>query len=50
VRRDNVEWTQDQEAAARRKVLENSDPLPAEKQGGCPAVRQETDLTSDLVR
>ncbi|CAN9505423.1 unnamed protein product [Ophioblennius macclurei] len=29
---DNVEWTDEQEAAAKKKVLENSQPLPAEKQ------------------
>uniref|UniRef100_A0A8C9TT90 tRNA N(3)-cytidine methyltransferase n=1 Tax=Scleropages formosus TaxID=113540 RepID=A0A8C9TT90_SCLFO len=29
---DNVEWTEEREAAARRKVQENSEPLPAEKQ------------------
>ncbi|KAL4659298.1 methyltransferase-like protein 2-A [Arapaima gigas] len=29
---DNVEWTEEQEAAARRKVQENNLPLPAEKQ------------------
>nr|XP_020463050.1 methyltransferase-like protein 2-A [Monopterus albus] len=29
---DNVEWTEEQEAAAKRKVLENSQPLPPEKQ------------------
>ncbi|XP_034047042.1 tRNA N(3)-methylcytidine methyltransferase METTL2 isoform X2 [Thalassophryne amazonica] len=29
---DNVEWTDDQEAAAKKKVLENSQPLPPEKQ------------------
>ncbi|MGH0126241.1 UNVERIFIED_CONTAM: hypothetical protein FKN15_000495 [Acipenser sinensis] len=29
---DNVEWSEDQEAAARRKVLENAQPLPTEKQ------------------
>ncbi|MBN3283445.1 MEL2A protein, partial [Polyodon spathula] len=29
---DNVEWSEDQEAAARRKVLENAQPLPMEKQ------------------
>ncbi|XP_066554689.1 tRNA N(3)-cytidine methyltransferase METTL2 isoform X2 [Amia ocellicauda] len=30
--RDNVEWTEDQETAAKHKVLENSQPLPSEKQ------------------
>ncbi|XP_057717357.1 tRNA N(3)-methylcytidine methyltransferase METTL2 isoform X2 [Corythoichthys intestinalis] len=30
---DNVEWTEEQEAAAKSKVQENSQPLPAEKQG-----------------
>ncbi|KAK7940095.1 hypothetical protein WMY93_003421 [Mugilogobius chulae] len=30
--RDNVEWTEEQENAAKKKVLENSQPLPAEKQ------------------
>ncbi|XP_031609301.1 tRNA N(3)-methylcytidine methyltransferase METTL2 isoform X1 [Oreochromis aureus] len=29
---DNVEWTDEQEAAAKKKVLENSLPLPPEKQ------------------
>ncbi|XP_053193912.1 tRNA N(3)-methylcytidine methyltransferase METTL2 [Scomber japonicus] len=29
---DNVEWTEEQEAAAKKKVLENSQPLPQEKQ------------------
>ncbi|XP_068606014.1 tRNA N(3)-methylcytidine methyltransferase METTL2 [Brachionichthys hirsutus] len=29
---DNVEWTEEQEASAQKKVLENSQPLPAEKQ------------------
>uniref|UniRef100_A0A665U259 tRNA N(3)-cytidine methyltransferase n=1 Tax=Echeneis naucrates TaxID=173247 RepID=A0A665U259_ECHNA len=29
---DNVEWTEDQEAAAKKKVQENSQPLPPEKQ------------------
>ncbi|XP_077591137.1 tRNA N(3)-cytidine methyltransferase METTL2 [Stigmatopora nigra] len=29
---DNVEWTEEQEAAAKSKVGENSQPLPAEKQ------------------
>ncbi|XP_035252850.1 tRNA N(3)-methylcytidine methyltransferase METTL2 [Anguilla anguilla] len=29
---DNVEWTEEQEVAARKKVLENSQPLPLEKQ------------------
>ncbi|KAG9337587.1 hypothetical protein JZ751_028438 [Albula glossodonta] len=29
---DNVEWTEEQELAARQKVLENSQPLPLEKQ------------------
>lgn len=29
---DNVEWTEEQEAAAKTKVLENSEPLPPEKQ------------------
>ncbi|XP_059896424.1 tRNA N(3)-methylcytidine methyltransferase METTL2 [Gadus macrocephalus] len=29
---DNVEWTVEQEAAAKKKVLENSEPLPTEKQ------------------
>ncbi|XP_072298258.1 tRNA N(3)-cytidine methyltransferase METTL2 [Eucyclogobius newberryi] len=29
---DNVEWTEEQESAAKKKVLENSQPLPAEKQ------------------
>ncbi|XP_057717356.1 tRNA N(3)-methylcytidine methyltransferase METTL2 isoform X1 [Corythoichthys intestinalis] len=29
---DNVEWTEEQEAAAKSKVQENSQPLPAEKQ------------------
>lgn len=33
VDRDNVEWTDEQEEAAKRKVSENSYPLPAEKQG-----------------
>ncbi|XP_069004713.1 tRNA N(3)-methylcytidine methyltransferase METTL2 isoform X2 [Embiotoca jacksoni] len=28
---DNVEWTDEQEAAAKKKVLENSQPLPPEK-------------------
>lgn len=31
--RDNVEWTAEQEECAKKKVLENSQPLPAEKQG-----------------
>lgn len=31
--RDNVEWTEEQEACAKKKVLENSQPLPSEKQG-----------------
>lgn len=31
--RDNVEWTEEQEAAARKKVQENNQPLPEEKQG-----------------
>ena len=31
--RDNVEWTQEQEAAAKKKVQEHSQPLPTEKQG-----------------
>ncbi|XP_076000040.1 tRNA N(3)-cytidine methyltransferase METTL2 [Genypterus blacodes] len=29
---DNVEWTEEQEAAAKKKVLENNQPLPTEKQ------------------
>ncbi|KAF7657749.1 hypothetical protein LDENG_00022290 [Lucifuga dentata] len=29
---DNVEWTEEQEAAAKKKVLENNQPLPPEKQ------------------
>ncbi|KAK2893562.1 hypothetical protein Q8A73_016046 [Channa argus] len=29
---DNVEWTEEQEAAAKKKVLENGQPLPPEKQ------------------
>nr|XP_046271099.1 tRNA N(3)-methylcytidine methyltransferase METTL2 isoform X1 [Scatophagus argus] len=29
---DNVEWTDEQEASAKKKVLENSQPLPSEKQ------------------
>ncbi|XP_062389020.1 tRNA N(3)-methylcytidine methyltransferase METTL2 [Sardina pilchardus] len=29
---DNVEWSDEQEAAARRKVLENNQPIPADKQ------------------
>ncbi|XP_047426890.1 tRNA N(3)-methylcytidine methyltransferase METTL2 [Mugil cephalus] len=29
---DNVEWTDEQEAAAKKKVLENNQPLPSEKQ------------------
>ncbi|XP_074553584.1 tRNA N(3)-cytidine methyltransferase METTL2 [Halichoeres trimaculatus] len=29
---DNVEWTEEQEASAKKKVLENSQPLPSEKQ------------------
>ncbi|CDQ75664.1 unnamed protein product [Oncorhynchus mykiss] len=29
---DNVEWTEEQEAAAKKKVQENSQPLPQEKQ------------------
>uniref|UniRef100_A0A671WJB6 tRNA N(3)-cytidine methyltransferase n=3 Tax=Sparus aurata TaxID=8175 RepID=A0A671WJB6_SPAAU len=29
---DNVEWTEEQEASAKKKVLENSQPLPTEKQ------------------
>ncbi|KAM3863941.1 serine/threonine-protein kinase tousled-like 2 [Diretmus argenteus] len=29
---DNVEWTEEQEAAAKKKVLENSQPLPPEQQ------------------
>lgn len=33
VNRDNVEWTEEQEASAKKKVLENSQPLPSEKQG-----------------
>lgn len=33
VNRDNVEWTEEQEASAKKKVLENSQPLPPEKQG-----------------
>lgn len=28
-----MEWTEEQEAAAKKKVLENSQPLPPEKQG-----------------
>uniref|UniRef100_A0A8C4HTH4 tRNA N(3)-cytidine methyltransferase n=1 Tax=Dicentrarchus labrax TaxID=13489 RepID=A0A8C4HTH4_DICLA len=32
VNRDNVEWTEEQEASAKKKVLENSQPLPSEKQ------------------
>lgn len=31
--RDNVEWSEEQEAAAQKKVQENSQPLPADKQG-----------------
>lgn len=31
--RDNVEWSTEQEEAAQKKVQENSQPLPAEKQG-----------------
>lgn len=31
--RDNVEWTTEQEECAKKKVLENSQPLPSEKQG-----------------
>lgn len=33
VNRDNVEWTEEQEASAKKKVSENSQPLPSEKQG-----------------
>lgn len=33
VNRDNVEWTEEQEASAKKKVLENSQPLPTDKQG-----------------
>lgn len=33
VNRDNVEWTEEQEASAKKKVLEHSQPLPSEKQG-----------------
>ncbi|XP_060882239.1 tRNA N(3)-methylcytidine methyltransferase METTL2 [Labrus mixtus] len=29
---DNVEWTEEQEASAKKKVSENSQPLPSEKQ------------------
>ncbi|KAJ3601170.1 hypothetical protein NHX12_032143 [Muraenolepis orangiensis] len=29
---DNVEWTEEQEAAAKNKVLQNCEPLPTEKQ------------------
>ncbi|XP_029998282.1 tRNA N(3)-cytidine methyltransferase METTL2 [Sphaeramia orbicularis] len=29
---DNVEWTEEQETAAKKKVLENNQPLPQEKQ------------------
>ncbi|CAJ1076234.1 Methyltransferase-like protein 2-A [Xyrichtys novacula] len=29
---DNVEWTEEQEQSAKKKVLENSQPLPSEKQ------------------
>ncbi|XP_054463439.1 tRNA N(3)-methylcytidine methyltransferase METTL2 [Anoplopoma fimbria] len=29
---DNVEWSEEQEASARKKVLENNQPLPTEKQ------------------
>eukprot|EP00066_Takifugu_rubripes_P002805 XP_003964944.1 PREDICTED: methyltransferase-like protein 2A isoform X1 [Takifugu rubripes] len=29
---DNVEWTEEQEASAKKKVLENCQPLPSEKQ------------------
>lgn len=29
---DNVEWTEEQETAAKKKVLENNQPLPLEKQ------------------
>ncbi|XP_070704028.1 tRNA N(3)-cytidine methyltransferase METTL2 [Pempheris klunzingeri] len=29
---DNVEWTEEQEECARKKVLENSQPVPSEKQ------------------
>ncbi|KAK1876998.1 tRNA N(3)-methylcytidine methyltransferase METTL2 [Dissostichus eleginoides] len=36
---DNVEWTEEQEASAKRKVLENNQPLPLEKQGSTAAVR-----------
>ncbi|XP_045065284.1 tRNA N(3)-methylcytidine methyltransferase METTL2-like isoform X2 [Coregonus clupeaformis] len=32
LKRDNVEWTEEQEAAAKKKVQENSQPLPQEKQ------------------
>lgn len=28
-----MEWTEEQEASAKKKVLENSQPLPSEKQG-----------------
>ncbi|MGH0147896.1 UNVERIFIED_CONTAM: hypothetical protein FKN15_044136 [Acipenser sinensis] len=35
---DNVEWSEDQEAAARRKVLENAQPLPTEKQDELGAI------------
>lgn len=28
-----MEWTEEQEASAKKKVLENSQPLPTEKQG-----------------
>lgn len=33
INRDNVEWTEEQEASAKKKVSENSQPLPSEKQG-----------------
>lgn len=40
--RDNVEWTDEQEACAKKKVSENSQPLPSEKQGGVVVVLSDT--------
>lgn len=45
VNRDNVEWTEEQEASAKKKVLENSQPLPSEKQGCIIVVKTHVSYT-----
>lgn len=39
-----MEWTEEQEASAKKKVLENSQPLPTEKQGCVDVICQDSCL------